>query len=116
MISIYNLEHIADLESVCREVYRVLGPGGRFLIALPCEGGLLWNIGRELTTRRRFQRRYGINYDKVIAYEHVRDFPGVFAEIRRAGLFRIDRRQMLPFRVPTHHLNLIACIECAALK
>jgi len=116
VISIYNLEHIADLQSVFREVHRVLKPGGKFLIALPCEGGLLWNLGRELTTRRAFQKRYGINYDKVIAYEHVWDFAGVVEQLRRSGLFRIDTHAMIPLRLPTPHVNLIGCTECSGIS
>jgi SAM-dependent methyltransferase len=113
-ISIYNLEHINDLQSVFREVRRVLRPGGQFLIALPCEGGLLWNLGRELTTRRAFQKTYGINYDKAIAFEHVRDFRGVLAELRRSGSFAVDIVRFYPFFVPTPDLNLIACLACTA--
>jgi SAM-dependent methyltransferase len=113
VISIYNLEHIADLQSVFREVHRVLTGRGRFLVALPCEGGLLWNIGRELTSRRLFQRKYGLNYDKVIAFEHVWDFHGVRAELLRSGLFRVLSRRFIPAFVPSVHLNLIGCMECA---
>lgn len=116
VISIYNLEHIADLNSVFSEVHRVLKPIGRFLIALPCEGGFLWNIGRELTTRRQFKKQYGINYDKVIGYEHVWDFAGVFGQIKQSELFLIKKLQMFPFLVPSHHLNLIGCIECTVKK
>lgn len=112
VISIYNLEHIADLARVLQEVHRVLKPAGAFLIALPCEGGLLWNIGRELSTRRQFQSRYGLNYDKIIAYEHVWDFPGVLDQIRKASLFRLRRLEFLPMLIPTHHTNLVACVEC----
>jgi SAM-dependent methyltransferase len=112
VISIYNLEHIDDLQGVFAEVRRVLKRTGRFLIALPCEGGLLWNVGRELTTRRVFQKKYGINYDKAIAFEHVRDFEGVVAELRKSRLFRVESQSLFPALVPTHHLNLIACLEC----
>jgi len=116
VISIYNLEHIEDLQTVCREVHRVLKPGGVFLVALPCEGGLAWNLGRELTTRPAFQKKYGINYDKIIAYEHVWDFPGVFEQIRESQLFHITKCQLFPFLIPCHHLNLVACIECSVEK
>jgi SAM-dependent methyltransferase len=112
VISIYNLEHIRDLDAVFHEVRRVLRDNGRFLVALPCEGGLLWNLGREMTTRPRFQRRYGINYDKVIAYEHVHDFGGVLERIRASGCFAIDQVGYFPFRLPSVHVNLIGCIEC----
>lgn len=116
VVSIYNLEHIDDLQAVLREVRRVLQSDGEFLIALPCEGGLLWNLGRELTTRRQFQKQYSINYDKAIAFEHVRDFRGVYDEIRRSGLFEIRDVRRFPFLLPTHHLNLIACLRCTVSK
>jgi SAM-dependent methyltransferase len=112
-LSIYNLEHIDDLQGVFREVARVLKPEGRFLVALPCEGGLAWNVGRELTTRRMFQRKYGVNYDKVIAFEHVRDVYGVVDEIRASARFKIVERAYLPFRVPSANLNLVACLHLA---
>jgi len=112
VVSIYNLEHIDDLQGVFAEVSRVLRPGGKFLIALPCEGGLMWNVGRELTTRRAFQKQYGINYDKAIAFEHVRDFAGVVGEIRKSRRFTIERTSLYPFLIPTHHLNLVACLDC----
>jgi|TARA_B100001964_G_scaffold39467_1_gene43041 SAM-dependent methyltransferase len=116
VISIYNLEHISDLEHVFQEIHRVLMLKGRLLIALPCEGGLLWNIGRELTTRRNFQKQYGINYDKVIAYEHVWDYGGVLEKLRISKLFKIEQYKMFPFCIPNHHFNLIACIECKAIN
>jgi SAM-dependent methyltransferase len=112
VISIYNLEHIQDLQQVFREVHQVLTTDGKFLIALPCEGGLAWNLGRELTTRRVFQKKYGVNYDKIIAYEHVWDFCGVLNELVRSGLFTITLKRFFPSLLPSVDLNLIACIEC----
>lgn len=116
VISIYNLEHIPDLAQVLSEVHRVLASEGHFLIALPCEGGLLWNVGREWTTRRYFQKRYGLNYDKIIAYEHVWDLSGVIATLQKTGLFHIKKQKMYPFRCSIPHLNLIACLSCQVLK
>lgn len=112
VISIYNLEHIGGLQEVLSEVHRVLRLHGRFLIALPCEGGLAWNLGRELTTMRYFRDRYGINYDKIIAYEHVWDLGGVIEQIERSGLFSVQVRRYYPFLLPSVHVNLVACLEC----
>ncbi len=115
-ISIYNLEHIKDLQHVFHEVHHILKPRGVFLIALPCEGGLLWNVGREFTTRPYFQKKYGMNYDKAIAYEHVHDLTEILCELKQSGLFSIEETSLLPFLIPTHHLNLILCMKCFAIK
>jgi SAM-dependent methyltransferase len=112
-ISVYNLEHIEDLQSVLRETHRVLKPDGRFLVGLPCEGGFAWNLGRELTTRRLFRTKYGVDYDKIIAFEHVRDLRGVLSEIERSRLFDVEERAFLPFRVPSADVNLVACLSLA---
>jgi SAM-dependent methyltransferase len=112
VISIYNLEHIQDLQRVFSEVHRVLAASGAFLVALPCEGGLAWNLGRELTTRRRFQKKYRVNYDKIIAYEHVWDFKGVLNELIKCGMFEITCKRYFPSLFPSVDLNLIGCIEC----
>lgn len=112
VISIYNLEHIEELGKVLKEVHRVLSDDGVFLVALPCEGGLAWNLGRELTTRRQVSKTYGINYDKIIAFEHVRDLRGVLAELVGNGHFRMKHKRLFPFLVPSVDLNLVACLEC----
>lgn len=115
-ISIYNLEHISDLMPVFAEVHRILEPGGRFLVALPCEGGLAWNLGREVTTRRFFQKKYGINYDKVIAYEHVWSFREIVEKLQQSGLFSFRSQKFFPLLLPLPDLNLIGCLECVRLE
>ncbi|MFX1535017.1 MAG: hypothetical protein ACFFDI_12400, partial [Promethearchaeota archaeon] len=32
--------------------------------------GIAWGLGRFLTTRRYVHKNYGINYDKIICWEH----------------------------------------------
>jgi hypothetical protein len=45
-------------------------PGGQLVGGIPCEGGLAWGLGRFLTTRRLLIKRYGLNFDKIICWEH----------------------------------------------
>jgi SAM-dependent methyltransferase len=115
VISVYNLEHIEKLQDALREVHRVLKPEGKFAVGLPCEGGLAWNLGREVI-RVGMRKRYpGVNFNKALAFEHVWDYVGVVSEIRKSGLFRIQKRRMFPFFVPLKDINLIACLLCAPL-
>ncbi len=69
IISFFQLEHIYALEGYLDDLKRVLKPGGLLAGAVPTEGGLLWGLGRVLTSRR-FALRHQINYDKIICWEH----------------------------------------------
>lgn len=70
VISFYSLEHLHPLDSYLIEIKRILKRGGQLVGAIPCEGGLAWGLGRFLTTRRYVHKHYGINYDKIICWEH----------------------------------------------
>ncbi len=70
LITFNSLEHLNPLEDYLQEFERVLCPGGRVVGGIPCEGGLAWGLGRYLTTRRYVHKNYGINYDKIICWEH----------------------------------------------
>ena len=70
VISFNSLEHLYPLENYLIETKRILKKGGHLVGGIPCEGGLAWGLGRYLTTRRYVHKNYGINYDKIICWEH----------------------------------------------
>lgn len=110
IVTVYNLEHIKDIDKVLLEFKRVLKNEGELLIALPCEDGLLWNLGRELTTRRIFMKKYKINYDKVIAYEHIHSLEYLRKKIDT--FFIVNEERYYPFFIPCIDLNLIYTCKC----
>lgn len=107
VVSIYNLEHIEDIHTAIAEVKRVLKPGGEFIVALPAEDSFVYNLGRDFTTNRLFSKKYGINYDKVIAFEHVHC---VFSlkKILEDKFSMLDQ-SYIPTRLPIMNLNLVWC-------
>jgi len=70
VISFNSLEHLHPLSEYLIEIKRILKKGGYLVGGIPCEGGLAWGLGRFLTTRRYVHRKYRINYDKIICWEH----------------------------------------------
>ena len=62
LVSIYNLEHLPAPHAVLEEWARVVRPGGVLSISIPAEGGIAWNLGRWMTTRRSF-RKEGLDLD-----------------------------------------------------
>lgn len=69
VLSFYQLEHVYELSEHIKEIKRILSEDGYLAGAIPSEGGILWGIGRSLTTRPKAFKQ-GINYDKVICWEH----------------------------------------------
>lgn len=106
-VSIYNLEHISDLDKVMSEIKRVLKPKGLFIVALPCENGLLYNLAREMFVIPPFQKRYGINYNKVIAFEHVHELKTIVKTLRKH--FHLKKTAYYPFWVPSPDCNFVYC-------
>jgi ubiquinone/menaquinone biosynthesis C-methylase UbiE len=45
IIAIHVLEHLTNLPKALDELVRVLAPGGRLSVVIPCEGGLLYFLG-----------------------------------------------------------------------
>jgi len=109
-ISVYNLEHLKHLKNSLIEVQRVLKPDGSFFAAVPAEGGLIYGLGRELTSKPYMEKKYGIDYDAIVKYEHCNSF----LEIKKALTihFEIKKIRYIPFSfLPTYHLNAFVCFN-----
>ena len=107
LLAFYSLEHTVGLESHVEEMLRVLRPGGLLIGAVPNEGGLAWGLARYLVTRRWIRKKYDIDYDKIIAWEH----PNYVDEVREALDARLSRISWRthPLPWPTSlNLNLIS--------
>jgi SAM-dependent methyltransferase len=105
IISFYSMEHMHPLNEYAREFARILRPGGQLVGGIPTEGGLAWGGGRFLTSRRYIHRHSGINYDKIICWEH----PNFAEEILRTlehHFAKVDVH-FWPLRLPLIDVNLI---------
>ena len=74
------------------------------------EGGFLYGIGRRLTSKPYMERKYGIDYDAIVRWEHWNTFNEVVEMLQ--AQFKVSEQQFapLPF-VPTMHGNVIGCLR-----
>jgi SAM-dependent methyltransferase len=110
VVSVYNFEHLRQLANSLKEIRRVLKPGAELLFGIPTEGSLLYEVGRQLTSKRYMERKYGIDYDAIVHWSHWNNYPEVIAMVK--DYFNIEERRFIPFGfLPTYHLNIVACLK-----
>ncbi len=105
VIAIHVLEHLTNLPSAIKEVYRVCHKErGVFSIVIPCEGGWVYSLARKISAQRLFERRYKQSYQWFIEREHVNHPHEIFEELGR--YFSIEKCSYFPLMLPVKHLNL----------
>lgn len=112
VIAIHVLEHLHDLPAALKEIERLLRPGGVFDVVLPCEGGALYRVAREFSSKRLFQKHFDVSYDKIIKSDHVNTYADVEYELERA--FDTQEKHFFPFRAPSVHANI--CVGLRLLR
>ena len=69
--SIATFEHIMDLPFVVAKAALLLNENhGHLRVAIPNEGRIMWKLGT-LVTGYEFKRKYGLDYQVLMKYEHV---------------------------------------------
>lgn len=103
LVATHVLEHLYEPHVVLREWRRVVKTGGVITVLLPTDPGLAWRMGRRFGPRRR-ARGMGIDYDYVMAREHVNPLNNLIAFLRHEFPRRAE--DWWPWRIPSMDLNL----------
>jgi len=114
VLAIHVLEHLDNLPATLRETHRTLRPDGKFSVVIPCEGGMLYSIGRKFSSERMFVKRYHQSYDWLIKYDHINTAKEVLSELK--NLFSIDSTQYFPFLIPSVDMELVIGLTCTPRK
>lgn len=69
--ALYSFEHILNLPEVIQKAALLLKEDGALSVAIPNEGRFLWKFAYQNTSGREYKRRYGLNYEVIMRYEHV---------------------------------------------
>lgn len=107
ILAIHVLEHLPDLPSAVREVYRLIDKQkGVFSVVIPCEGGLAYGLARRLSAQRIFEQRYKQSYQWFIEREHINLPREILEELD--PYFEVAHKIHFPLSfLPAQNLNLV---------
>ena len=100
------LEHIYNPEEFLDSIFKKLKKGGYLSITLPCDPGLSWDFGREVTYYK-FWRKHKVlknEYYYHMSKEHVNSV----RNLRRIINYKYENtlEQFLPLKIPSYNFNL----------
>jgi len=93
------LEHIPDIDAVCREVARVLRPGGQLVFTVPSDHFgefLFWPAVLRALGLGRLAAFYAGSMNRVFVHHHTDGADRWRARLERAGLELVVDRQIMP--------------------
>lgn len=102
IISVAVLEHLLDLPTEIARSGLHLRDNGRFCAGVPSEGGWLWKMAWKYGTGPGFTKRTGLNYEKLMRYEHV----NTVDEIEECIRYFFGNVTMERFPLPAKSLSL----------
>ncbi len=103
LIAAHVLEHICQPHLVIKEWRRVIRKGGELTILIPTDPGFAWRTARHLGPRRRAIRQ-GIEYDYIMAREHINPCHNLVALLKH--YFPLGTGLWWPLRLPSIDMNL----------
>jgi len=105
------IAHLANPEESLREWRRVLKPGGRLTIYVPCEPGFALRLFRRLFTAPKAKRLGFEGFNLYIARDHINDSFRILN--LAAEVFREDRFKQVfrPFVFRSWYLNLFCVVQ-----
>ena len=69
--AVASFEHIVNLPEVVRISTELLSSDGILCVSIPNEGRFLWHFAYTMTTGKEFKKRFGLDYEVLMHYEHI---------------------------------------------
>lgn len=108
-VAIGVLEHLSRLEEALKEIRRILSPNGELIVLIPTEN-FFYKLGRKLTVKKYIEKKYDINYDKLVESEHVNSHHAILKHLKEN--FKVNKKIGIPLILPFYHFNVFTVIRC----
>lgn len=107
VVSVYSLEHLANLDSCVSEVARILKPAGVLAMAIPTEGAM-FRLGRRLVTARFAVKSLGFKsireYEDFVQSRHINTLEQIVSSLE--CYFQLVEKRWFPFFIGGKILNI----------
>jgi SAM-dependent methyltransferase len=107
IVAIHVLEHLPNLPACVAEMRRLMSSDGQLLVVIPCEGGLAYSFARLISSKRIFEKKYGIAYSTFISREHINLPNEIIDELDKH--FSVAAKRFFPFN-PIRSVSVNLCI------
>lgn len=101
------MEHILDLPTLLAYSALLLDEKGVFSASIPSHGKFLWTLGYKISTGLEFRRKYGLDYDEIMNYEHVNNQDEIIALCKY--FFKSVKKSLFGI---SNHLSLYTHLSC----
>jgi SAM-dependent methyltransferase len=102
------LEHVLEPEKFIFDLFKLLKPGGRLLITLPCDPGIIWSLGR-LYNFLSFWKSRNVTkkeYYYHMSHEHINSINNLICILKYN--FKNYKECFIPFRlIKSSNFNLM---------
>jgi len=104
IVAFHVLEHLRDLPAALAQISRIMRRDAVFDVMLPCEGGVMYSLGRSVTTARYFKKKFNRPFSKFIAQDHVNSVAEILTALK--AQFAFDWTAYYPTGIPSSDINL----------
>jgi ubiquinone/menaquinone biosynthesis C-methylase UbiE len=109
LIASHVLEHIYHPEKALKDWSRVVKNGGIITIALPCDPGIAWRLGRNTSSKHRASKNGVSEWGLFVALEHVNSIDKLISMIQY--FFNNREEKYWPLHIKSMDLNLFYTVH-----
>jgi SAM-dependent methyltransferase len=106
------LHHLDRPEQALREMRRVVAPGGRISLTVPCDPGFAYRLGKVIGPYRSLRRRgVDVNPRYFHYQQHRNHYPGVMSIVEHVFAEDEVSVRSWPLPAPTWNFNLFTIVQ-----
>lgn len=106
------LAHTAEPQAVVKEIKRVIKDGGKIVIGMPTDPGIVNRIIKKIITFPKMRKQGIVSPQYCYALEHINPIHNLLAILKEEFKNSNIKFSYFPFKIKSWNLNLVIVFEC----